>query len=172
MPSLASPLANTAAKAPFSASMPSSRSPAPETRLICASASGAWPASLRAHCKRRVEQLVILDQAVDEPELERFFGEDRVADEVHLKALFVPTRRGRRCVPPKPGMMPSLISGWPKIAERAAMRTSQAIASSQPPPKARPLTAAIVAMPSEPSSRNSACAPFDELSAARLVHRA
>ena len=29
------------------------------------------------------------------------------------------------------------------------MRTSQAIASSQPPPKARPLTAAIVATPSE-----------------------
>ena len=36
------------------------------------------------------------------------------------------------------------------------MRTSQAIASSQPPPKARPLTAAIVTTPSEPSSRSSA----------------
>ncbi len=75
-------------------------------------------------------------------------------------ALFSPTRRGRRWVPPKPGMIPSLISGWPKIAERAAMRTSQAIASSQPPPKARPLTAAIVTIPSEPSSRKSACAPL------------
>ena len=39
------------------------------------------------------------------------------------------------------------------------MRTSQDIASSQPPPKARPLTAAIVTIPSEPSSLNSAWAP-------------
>ena len=57
-------------------------------------------------------------------------------------------------------MIPSLISGWPNSAERAAIRTSQAIASSQPPPKARPLTAAIVAIPSEPSSRNSAWAAW------------
>ena len=60
-------------------------------------------------------------------------------------ALLSPTSRGRRWVPPKPGMIPSLISGWPKIADWAAMRTSQAIASSQPPPNAIELTAAIVA---------------------------
>ena len=41
MPSLASAEANTDANAPFSASIPSSRSPAAETRLICSSASGA-----------------------------------------------------------------------------------------------------------------------------------
>ena len=61
-------------------------------------------------------------------------------------------------MPPKPGMIPSLISGWPKIADCAAIRTSQAIASSQPPPKARPLTAAIVATPLVSSSRKSAWA--------------
>ena len=49
-------------------------------------------------------------------------------------------------MPPKPGMMPRLISGWPKVADSAAMRTSQAIASSQPPPNASALTAAIVAI--------------------------
>ena len=87
MPSLASALANTAANARFSASMPSSRSPAPETRLICSTASGACPASLRAHGERGVEQFVIVDDAVDEPELERFVGQDRVADEVHLERL-------------------------------------------------------------------------------------
>ena len=48
-------------------------------------------------------------------------------------------------MPPKPGMIPSLISGWPKTAASAAIRTSQAIATSQPPPKAIELTAAIVA---------------------------
>ena len=31
-------------------------------------------------------------------------------------ALALPTARGRRCVPPAPGMMPSLISGWPNFA--------------------------------------------------------
>ena len=41
-------------------------------------------------------------------------------------------------------MIPRLTSGWPKVAERAARRTSQAIAISQPPPNASPLTAAIV----------------------------
>src|SRR4029079_19736039 len=49
MPSLASSVAKTAAKPAFSASMPSSRSPAAETSLIFSTATGAWPASLRAH---------------------------------------------------------------------------------------------------------------------------
>ena len=87
MPSCASALANTAANARFSAAMPSSRSAAPETRLICATASGACAASLRAHSSARVEQFVVLDHAVDEAELERFLGEDRVADQVHLERL-------------------------------------------------------------------------------------
>src|SRR5439155_16983604 len=34
-----------------------------------------------------VEQLVVIDYAVDETELVRFLGEDRVADEVHLQGL-------------------------------------------------------------------------------------
>src|SRR6266508_4095051 len=45
-------------------------------------------------------------------------------------------RRGERCVPPAPGMMPSLISGWPNLAVSAAIRMSHIIASSQPPPRA------------------------------------
>ena len=61
-------------------------------------------------------------------------------------------------MPPKPGTIPSLISGWPKTAASAAIRTSQAIASSQPPPKAIELTAAIVATLSVPNSRSSAWA--------------
>ncbi len=49
-------------------------------------------------------------------------------------------------MPPKPGMIPRLISGWPKVADSAAMRKSHAIDSSQPPPNAIELTAAIVAV--------------------------
>ena len=54
-----------------------------------------------------------------------------------------PTRRARRWVPPKPGVMPRPTSGWPKIACSAQIRKSQLIASSQPPPSAKPLTAAM-----------------------------
>ena len=49
-------------------------------------------------------------------------------------------------MPPAPGMMPSLISGWPKRALSAAMMKSHIIASSQPPPSAKPLTAAITGL--------------------------
>ncbi len=43
-------------------------------------------------------------------------------------------------------MIPRLISGWPKLADSAAIRKSQAIASSQPPPSASELTAATVTL--------------------------
>ena len=45
-----------------------------------------------------------------------------------------------------PGMMPSLISGWPNFALSAAMMRSHCIASSQPPPSAKPATAAITGL--------------------------
>ena len=55
----------------------------------------------------------------------------------------LPTRRGSRCVPPYPGTSPSFTSGWPNFANSDAMRMWHAIASSQPPPSAKPFTAAI-----------------------------
>jgi hypothetical protein len=58
------------------------------------------------------------------------------------KAASGPIRRGRRCVPPAPGMIPSLISGRPIRADGAATRPWQAIASSRPPPRAAPPIAA------------------------------
>ena len=61
-------------------------------------------------------------------------------------------------MPPKPGMMPRLISGWPKLADSAAMRKSHAIASSQPPPNAIELTAAMVATGDCSMPRMKACA--------------
>jgi len=61
-------------------------------------------------------------------------------------ALALPTARGRRWVPPAPGMMPSLISGWPNLALSAAMMKSHIIASSQPPPSANPATAAMTGL--------------------------
>ncbi|MNT42282.1 hypothetical protein D3C72_1786990 [compost metagenome] len=61
-------------------------------------------------------------------------------------AFDLPTARGKRCVPPAPGITPSLISGWPNLAVSDAMMKSHIIASSQPPPSAKPLTAAITGL--------------------------
>ncbi len=55
----------------------------------------------------------------------------------------LPTARTRRWVPPAPGITPTLISGWANCADSPATIRSQCIASSQPPPRAKPLTAAI-----------------------------
>ena len=54
----------------------------------------------------------------------------------HISIAFdLPTKRVRRCVPPMPGMTPSVISGWPNLAVSAAMMKSHIMASSQPPPE-------------------------------------
>src|SRR5215471_5819959 len=60
------------------------------------------------------------------------------------RALPRPTRRGSRWVPPPPGMMARLISVRPSCASSAAMRISQARASSRPPPRAKPRMAAMM----------------------------
>ena len=63
---------------------------------------------------------------------------------IHSSALSEPITRGRRTVPPKPGIRPSFTSGKPIAAVVSATRKSQASAISQPPPSANPLMAAIV----------------------------
>ena len=55
-----------------------------------------------------------------------------------------PTMRGSLWVPPAPGRIPSPVSGWPSRADSPATRRSQARASSHPPPRAQPVTAATV----------------------------
>ena len=107
------------AKPAFSASMPSSRSPLRgdlldlldrERRLL------GEPARPRA--ARVSSSSWSGDDAVDEPELVGASSAP-IGSPIRFisSALFSPTSRGRRCVPPKPGMIPSLISGWPKSAE-------------------------------------------------------
>ena len=81
------------------------------------------------------------------------------------KARCAPTRRTRRCVPPKPGMTPSLTSGCPKTALGAARMRSQHIASSQPPPNAKPCTAAMVGAGKD-SSRPSMAWPLRAIASA------
>ena len=59
-------------------------------------------------------------------------------------ATALPTARVSRCVPPAPGRTPRLISGWPNFAVSDATIRSQSIASSQPPPRQKPDTAATI----------------------------
>ena len=79
-------------------------------------------------------------------------------EKISSLALAVPTRRGRRWVPEKPGVMPRPTSGWPNLAFSEARMMSQLMASSQPPPRAKPLTAAMVGISSF-SMRRMTAAP-------------
>ena len=55
----------------------------------------------------------------------------------HISMAFdLPTWRIRRWVPPLPGMVPMVISGWPKRALSAARMKSHIMAISHPPPNA------------------------------------
>lgn len=56
-----------------------------------------------------------------------------------------PTNKGNRWTAPNEGTLPKVISGKPKVADSSAIRRSHAIASSSPPPSAKPWTAAILA---------------------------
>src|ERR1700751_3581109 len=65
---------------------------------------------------------------------------------INCSARPFPTRRGKRCVPPPPGNKPSFTSGWPNLACSVAILIVQAMAVSQPPPRAKPFTAAITGL--------------------------
>ena len=52
-------------------------------------------------------------------------------------------------------MIPRLTSGWPNLARSDAIRIEHAIASSHPPPSAKPLTAAIEGLPMVSSRLNT-----------------
>ena len=68
----------------------------------------------------------------------------------------MPTMRGSRCVPPAPGMMPSVTSGRPTTVPGAATRASQPSASSKPPPSAAPCSAATTGLPQSSMARITA----------------
>ncbi len=65
---------------------------------------------------------------------------------IRSKAASGPARRVKRWVPPAPGIRPSLTSGNPTLAVRAATRQWQANASSNPPPSAVPSIAATIGL--------------------------
>mmetsp|Transcript_10790 Transcript_10790/g.27316 ORF Transcript_10790/g.27316 Transcript_10790/m.27316 type:complete len:205 (+) Transcript_10790:244-858(+) len=66
--------------------------------------------------------------------------------QINSLAFADPINRGRRCVPPAPGTMASVVSGSPRTAASETIRKSVASASSSPPPTATPSIAARVGM--------------------------
>ena len=77
----------------------------------------------------------------------------RVASMMRRLARCGPISRGSRCEPPAPGKMPRSVSGKPNVARACRMRRSQASASSAPPPRACPLSAATTGLGASSSSR-------------------
>ena len=94
----------------------------PRRVLICSTATGACSASLRAQASAVSNSSWSGTTCVREPDpvapRRRRSGRRSGSSRAPCAS---PTSRGSRCVPPKPGMIPRLISGWPKVADSAAM---------------------------------------------------
>ena len=79
------------------------------------------------------KQAVVRHHAIHEAEPVGVVGIEHVPIMQISFARRRPTRRAKRWVPPAPGMMPRLTSGWLNRAVSEAMTKSQACVNSQPP---------------------------------------
>ena len=86
-------------------------------------------------------------------------------------AIGAPRMRGRSWVPPTPGKMPRVTSGTAKTAVSPHTTKSESTASSQPPPIAKPSTAAMTGT-GQWSTPAAACLEDDVLGAPGLVGHA
>ena len=102
-------------------------------RLRVPHGEGAVGGDLRGQLSGRVQRLAPADDPVDEAILRASSASMRRPVKISSFASAGPMRRGSRWVPPRPGRMPRPTSGKPKSAFSAAMRMSQASATSQPP---------------------------------------
>ena len=149
MPSRASSVAKARPNCALSYSRPSSIAHSPPTWMASRMpriASGALPASVAAS-----SMVCDSSSAAGTTRLTRPSASARAAStgapvSVISSAAARPARRSRRWLPPKPGSRPSVTSGRPSFALSAAMRRWQHIASSRPPPSAKPLTIATTGL--------------------------
>jgi len=74
------------------------------------------------------------------------FASTRLPVKINSLAFATPMILGRRWVPPPPGMIARRVSVNPMLAFSAAIRMSEASATSVPPPSAIPFTAQITGM--------------------------
>ena len=145
MPVSASSVRNTSTNASASRSSPaaSASSAASIARLARPIATTAPPASVRAHSIAVTSTSAAGTTRSTSPIASASSARTWRPDQIISLARAGPTSRGRRCVAPPPGMIPSSISGWPRRAVSPATRRSHASASSSPPPSAKPVMAAM-----------------------------
>jgi hypothetical protein len=91
----------------------------------------------------------------DEPGRQRLTSRQLVGQQNDLQRLGATDDLQSACTPPATGLAPSPASVSPMRACAAITRKSQASASSQQPPSAKPLMAAIVAKGLSRNSRNT-----------------
>jgi len=86
-----------------------------------------------------------------------FAAESAAPSRIIRRARRSPTARGSRCVPPHPGISPSITSGSPSFVcpSSRATRCRQASANSSPPPRQGPWIAATVGNGSRSTRSNS-----------------
>ena len=153
IPSRWSSVAKSSKKAARSARRPavSDRSAAASTeRLAARTASGGIAAIVSASSSAASTVSAAGTTFVTSPAA--FASAAGIARPVRISSMASadPTARVRRCVPPAPGITPIRISGWPNWASSPATMRSHVMASSQPPPSAKPRTAAISGSPMAP----------------------
>ena len=149
VPSRMSSLANTSPNCAASYSSPSSSPVSPPTRMqsrMPRSASGAAAASRVASAMVSASRSAAGTTRLTIPSCSARAASTGSPVRHSSSAAARPASRSRRWVPPKPGTRPSPISGWPSRAVSAAMRRWQHIASSSPPPRAKPFTIAITGL--------------------------
>ena len=147
MPSFWSAVAKHMANSSFSTAMPSSMSicmPRSMQALAYFTAMGAFLVKDSAISSAPSMSASGAKTALTRPIFSASSALIILPEKISSLALATPTRRGRRWVPEKPGVMPRPTSGWPNLAFSEARMMSQLSASSQPPPRAKPLTAAMV----------------------------
>lgn len=107
--------------------------------LVCQELASAWPAKARASFSNASSSTSISTS----PSLAASSASIGWAPNISRLAWLIPIRRGRRCVMPQAPTRPHLPWVSANRADRAAMITSAASASSNPPVKHTPCTAAI-----------------------------
>jgi hypothetical protein len=106
-------------------------------------ASGGIAGDRLGGLQRLVEQLGGRDHARDQARALGFLGVHHPAGEAHFHRLGLADRAGQPLRAAHAGRHAELDLGLAELGVSAAMMKSAIIATSQPPPSAKPLTAAI-----------------------------
>lgn len=116
--------------------------------LAYLTAMGALTVKALGHGDGAVHQFLGSKHGVDQAHLFGLVSLDHLAGENQLLGLGDTHTAGQTLGAGEAGVMPRPTSGWPNLAFSLARMMSQDMAISQPPPRAKPFTAAMVGISS------------------------